>query len=208
MAELFIWQFASPLGEDLRRCGWNMKWWLKDENLGSAEKSSRIFVLLSKRRCILKRKKLKEFLCHADSKAVVSGETVSNADLIDFSLTITFLRKFWPGTTLQHHWSMQFQQTTILIDQQTTILVASLLSPSVTQVIGHRTIASSPLDILLADKTISWVGRCILFHVDISCKTPDCTSFNIFKLRRAERESGPRWHLRLLYFKLKALFPD
>ena len=71
-----------------------MKWWLKDENLGSAEKSSRIFVLLSKRRCILKRKKLKEFLCHADSKAVVSGETVSNADLIDFSLTITFLRKF------------------------------------------------------------------------------------------------------------------
>ena len=103
---------------------------------------------------------------------------------------------------------MQFQQNKILIDQQTTILVASLLSPSVTQVIGHRTIASSPLDILLADKTISWVGRCILFRVDITCKTPDCTSFNIFKLRRAERESGPRWHLRLLYFKLKALFPD
>ena len=42
---------------------------------------------------------------------------------------------------------MQFQQTTIPIDQQTTILVASLLSPSLTQVIGHRTIASSPLDI-------------------------------------------------------------
>ena len=103
---------------------------------------------------------------------------------------------------------MQFLQNKILIDQQTTILVASLLSPSVTQVTGHRTIASRPLDILLADKTISWVGRCILFHVDISCKTPDCTSFNIFKLRRAERESGPRWHLRLLYFKLKALFPD
>ena len=31
-------------------------------------------------------------MCHADSKAVVSGETVSNAELIDFSLTITFLR--------------------------------------------------------------------------------------------------------------------
>ena len=77
-----------------------------------------------------------------------------------------------------------------------------------TQVIGHRTIASSPLDILLADKTISWVGRCILSRVDITYKTPDCTSFNIFKLRGAERESGPRWYLRLLYFKLKALFPD
>ena len=51
---------------------------------------------------------------------------LSNADLIDFSLTITFLRKFWPGTTLQHHWSMQFQQT--------TILGATLLSPSV----SHR----------------------------------------------------------------------
>ena len=31
-------------------------------------------------------------MCHADSKAVVSGETVSNAELIDFSLTITFLK--------------------------------------------------------------------------------------------------------------------
>ena len=31
-------------------------------------------------------------MCHADSKAVVSGETVSNAELKDFSLTITFLR--------------------------------------------------------------------------------------------------------------------
>ena len=66
MLELFLWQFASPVGVDLRRCGWNMKWWLKDENLGSAETLSRIFGLLSKRRCILKRKKwkkLKEFLC-------------------------------------------------------------------------------------------------------------------------------------------------
>ena len=65
MPEIFICQFASPLGEDLRRCGWNMKWWLKDENPGSAEKSSRIFVLLSKRQCIFKRKKwkkLKDFL--------------------------------------------------------------------------------------------------------------------------------------------------
>ena len=109
------------------------------------------------------------------------------------NLTITFLRKFWPGTTLQHHWSMQFQKNTNLIDQQTTILVASLLSPSVTQVIGHRTIASSPLDILLTDKIISWVGRCILFRVDISCKTPDCTSFNIFKDQRRKESWTRKW---------------
>ena len=132
---------------------------------------------------------------HADSKAGVSGETVSNAELIDFSLTITFFGTNFDFTWNYFaplHWSKQFQQTTILIDQQTTIWVASLLSlcDTSTWPLHHR--LESPWHLcwqikLLVGLAVVYCSMCIL-----AAKPQIAHHSRFSKIRDVTKESWTR----------------